>query len=271
MRLTAKHTSAHRRRGRRVAARVAGVGAYIRRHHVGLVAMSIALSGTAYAATLPRNSVGRAQLRDDAVTSREVKDRSLSPSDFRSGALAPGPKGDRGPAGAPGARGEPGPRGEAGAPGTAGPRGEPGAPGPGAIAVDLSTPTGDPGAPPALAPLATVGPWLLTYRCQLTIPGYGIAIHVRGPGSAYISEFDGDDSAGQPHLDMGTAHLDPDADVYVVGAETSLPPGANEQSNIGRSTFTLILSAGSRQATVTATARATPFGCTARGVAVAAA
>jgi hypothetical protein len=39
----------------------AGLVSYLRRHHIGLVALCIALTGTAYAATLPRNSVGPAQ------------------------------------------------------------------------------------------------------------------------------------------------------------------------------------------------------------------
>jgi hypothetical protein len=40
----------------------AGLVSYLRRHHIGLVALCIALTGTAYAAQLPRNSVGGAQL-----------------------------------------------------------------------------------------------------------------------------------------------------------------------------------------------------------------
>jgi hypothetical protein len=55
----------------------AGFVSYLRRHHIGLVALCIALTGTAYAATLPRNSVGGAQLKKNAVTSPKVKNRSL--------------------------------------------------------------------------------------------------------------------------------------------------------------------------------------------------
>jgi len=89
----------------------AGLVSYLRRHHIGLVALFIALSGTAYAATLPRNSVGRAQLKKNAVTSAKVKASSLLASDFRPGQL---PSGPAGPAGATGPRGPEGPRGEAG-------------------------------------------------------------------------------------------------------------------------------------------------------------
>jgi hypothetical protein len=95
--------------------------AYLRRHHVALLALFFALSGTAYAATLPRNSVGTAQLKRDAVTSSKIKDRSLLARDFKPGELrgargAPGtqgPSGARGPSGPAGANGPPGADGSA--------------------------------------------------------------------------------------------------------------------------------------------------------------
>ena len=90
----------------------AGFVSYLRRHHIGLVALCIALTGTAYAATLPRNSVGGAQLKKNAVTSPKVKNRSLLAKDFAPGQLPAGP---RGPAGSRGERGERGPAGAAGA------------------------------------------------------------------------------------------------------------------------------------------------------------
>jgi hypothetical protein len=47
--------------------------AYLRRHHVGLLALFVALGGTSYAAAkLPRNSVGTAQIRSGAVTQRKL-------------------------------------------------------------------------------------------------------------------------------------------------------------------------------------------------------
>ena len=87
---------------------------YLRRHHIGLVALCIALTGTAYAATLPRNSVGGAQLKKNAVTSPKVKKSSLLASDFRPGQLPAGPVGAVGPRGPEGPRGETGPKGETG-------------------------------------------------------------------------------------------------------------------------------------------------------------
>jgi hypothetical protein len=91
---------------------VAGLVGYLRQHHIGVVALCIALSGTAYAATLPRNSVGGAQLKKNAVTAPKVKNRSLLRKDFARGQLPAGPRGPRGPNGT---HGERGPRGPAGA------------------------------------------------------------------------------------------------------------------------------------------------------------
>jgi hypothetical protein len=85
--------------------------AYLRRHHVGLVALLVAMSGTAYAASLPRNSVGTAQLKNNAVTSTKVKDHSLFRKDWKAGQLRPGPRGYAGPHGPWGPRGPQGPPG----------------------------------------------------------------------------------------------------------------------------------------------------------------
>jgi hypothetical protein len=100
---------------------------YVRRHHLGMLALFVALSGTAYAATLPRNSVGPAQLKRNAVTSAKVKPRSLLASDFRRGQLPAGPRGPEGPPGARGAEGATGARGAEGARGPQGPQGPAGA------------------------------------------------------------------------------------------------------------------------------------------------
>jgi len=87
---------------------------YLRRHHIGLLALFFALSGTAYAATLPRNSVGNAQLKRNAVTSTKVRNGSLLRADFRAGQLPRGPAGPRGLTGATGPAGPTGPTGPAG-------------------------------------------------------------------------------------------------------------------------------------------------------------
>ena len=66
------------------------------------LALFIALGGTSYAAvTLPRNSVGAAQIRAGSVGSSEVRDRSLTVRDFsrRSRSSLRGARGPAGPAG----------------------------------------------------------------------------------------------------------------------------------------------------------------------------
>ena len=93
---------------------------------IASLALLVALGGTSVAAVsvaLPRNSVGNAQLKNDAVTSIKVKNGSLLKADFRAGQL---------PAGAPGSAGPAGPAGPAGAAGPAGPSGPSGPAGPGA-------------------------------------------------------------------------------------------------------------------------------------------
>jgi hypothetical protein len=80
---------------------------------VALVALFVALGGSAYAAlSLPADSVGTRQIRNaavtgaklatGAVTARKVKAHSLLARDFKRGQLPSGPQGPRGPAGAAG-------------------------------------------------------------------------------------------------------------------------------------------------------------------------
>jgi len=117
---------------------------------VSLVALTVALGGTSYAAiTLPANSVGSKQIKpkgvkgsdiaSNAVTSPKVKDGSLLSKDFKPGQLvagapgATGPQGLKGATGATGATGPQGLKGDTGAPGATGPqglKGDTGAPGP---------------------------------------------------------------------------------------------------------------------------------------------
>lgn len=84
------------------------------------VALFVALGGTGYALSIPRGSVGAAQLRAGAVTSRAVANGSLQAEDLQRGlasrlrgAGAAGSPGPAGPAGAPGPTGPAGPRGSA--------------------------------------------------------------------------------------------------------------------------------------------------------------
>ena len=92
--------------------------AYLRRHHIGLIALFVAMGSGAYAAvSIPSGSVGTKQLKKNAVVSKKVKNRSLLAKDFRRGQL---PAGARGPVGP---KGDAGPKGEAGTAGATGPEG----------------------------------------------------------------------------------------------------------------------------------------------------
>jgi hypothetical protein len=51
------------------------------------LAMFIALGGGAYAVSVPRNSVGAAQLKKSSVDGRVIRNHSLAASEFRAGAL----------------------------------------------------------------------------------------------------------------------------------------------------------------------------------------
>ena len=63
---------------------------------VACIALIAALTGTSYAAInslAPRNSVANSSIRNNAVTSLKVKDRSLLARDFKLGQLPAGPSG----------------------------------------------------------------------------------------------------------------------------------------------------------------------------------
>jgi hypothetical protein len=63
------------------------LASYLRQHHVAVLALFIALSGTAYAATLPRNSVGTAQLKKSAVTAPKLRKNAVTAAKIRSDAV----------------------------------------------------------------------------------------------------------------------------------------------------------------------------------------
>jgi hypothetical protein len=84
---------------------------------VACLALFVALTGTSVAVVnvLPKNSVGTAQLKKDAVVSSKIKDASLKAVDFAAGQLPKGATGPTGATGAAGPKGEVGPKGDSGA------------------------------------------------------------------------------------------------------------------------------------------------------------
>lgn len=97
---------------------------------VACLALGVSLTGVGYAAVvLPTNSVGTVQLRDNAVVSKKVQNRSLLAIDFKAGQLPAGPRGLQGEKGAngdTGSKGDKGEKGDKGAKGDAGAAGPPG-------------------------------------------------------------------------------------------------------------------------------------------------
>jgi hypothetical protein len=113
---------------------------------VSTLCLFILLGGVSWAATtLPKDSVGTAQIKKNAVTSAKVKNRSLRAVDFARGQLpqgatgatglrgATGSDGVRGPTGSVGPVGLTGPAGPTGADGLTGPTGATGSSAPGAV------------------------------------------------------------------------------------------------------------------------------------------
>jgi len=90
---------------------------YLGRHHLGLLALFVALGGTSYATVvnvpkasvgtpeLKRNAVKASKIAPNAVRSGHVLDGSLLTADFKAGQIPQGPKGEMGEKGD---RGEPG-------------------------------------------------------------------------------------------------------------------------------------------------------------------
>lgn len=85
-----------------------GLARYLGRHHLGLLALFVALGGTSYATvvTVPKNSVDTAALKRNAVKASKIApnavrtghvlDGSLLSADFKAGQIPQGPKGDQG-------------------------------------------------------------------------------------------------------------------------------------------------------------------------------
>ncbi len=95
---------------------------------ISLIALFVALGGTTYAATsLPRNSVGTAQIKSGAVTKTKIAKGTLAGLHGLRGATGPeGPAGPKGEQGSQGVQGIQGVQGPPGAGGDSGPKGDQG-------------------------------------------------------------------------------------------------------------------------------------------------
>jgi hypothetical protein len=83
---------------------------------VALIALVLAMSGTGYALTLPKYSIGKRQLKTNAVTSAKIKNGTIVSKDINRRTR----RALKGHNGAPGQNGQTGPRGPAGATGKVG-------------------------------------------------------------------------------------------------------------------------------------------------------
>ncbi len=87
------------------------------------LALVLALGGTSYALTLPRNSVGASQIRAQAVGSSELRSNAVLGRHIRHGSITPG---DLSASTRESLRGAQGPQGPTGPTGPTGPAGPPG-------------------------------------------------------------------------------------------------------------------------------------------------
>jgi hypothetical protein len=93
-----------------------GIAAYVRRHHIALLALFFALGGTAVAASnslLPKNSVGSKQVINGSLAKADLSGKAVKALKGNKGARgipgAAGPQGPAGPQGVQGVQGVPGP------------------------------------------------------------------------------------------------------------------------------------------------------------------
>jgi hypothetical protein len=90
------------------------LGDFLRRNAIALVALMVALGGTAVAATVAKNTVTSKSIKNGKVKSADVQDDGLTAIDIDEGTLegvsgTPGERGPEGPEGDRGPQGPPGP------------------------------------------------------------------------------------------------------------------------------------------------------------------
>ena len=129
-----------------------GVAAYLRLHHLGLLALFVALGGTSFAAA---GAIRGTQIAPHSIPKNRLTSGAIK--SLRGGRGAQGVPGAQGPQGLKGSAGAPGPRGAAGATGLAGAKGTTGSRGP-AGPTGGSGPTGETGATGRAGPTGHLGP-----------------------------------------------------------------------------------------------------------------
>jgi hypothetical protein len=188
---------------------------------ISFIALIVAMGGTGYAAiSIPKNSVGTAQLRDGAVTKQKIARKTLGALD-----------GAHGPAGAPGHMGATGPTGVTGA---AGQLGATGAPGPeGSLGPTSGTSAG------SVEELSSTGFTPFGSSGTVTLPAAGkvlvevsgfyfIQCSAAGSCSATISGFvDGTAVPGAHENLNAPANSGSGAEVAVSGIAVNVPAGTH--------------------------------------------
>ena len=181
---------------------------------VALLALVVACSGTAVAGvSLATNSVGTAQLKQDAVTSAKVRNGTLKKKDFKPGTLLAGSVGPAGPAGPAGPQGQPGATGSTGATGPAGPTGQTGQP-------------GQTGATGAAGPPGSVTGWVMVHP-------NGDVMDSEGPSVTVTRTFEGGYCIGGAFASGSDAFLISVLGIFS-GFATVNPTGINNGCPVGQ-------------------------------------
>lgn len=203
---------------------------FLRGNAIGLLALFVALGGTAYAAVnLPKNSVGTKQLKAGAVTKAKIKKSVIGQLHEQQG--PPGATGAQGPTGITGSTGPQGP----------------GAKG---IHYENNSIAG-PGQP---VTLTSAGPFTVKAQCYVTSgPAYSVRIYVNSSQDGNYTINESHRVAGTTFSSFATYGLSANTDNVVVSTGASSGQQAEQFSEI-------ILDAGGSFATLTAFAQVYAIG-----------
>jgi hypothetical protein len=187
---------------------------------VASVALLAALAGTSVAAVsqLGANSVGLVQMRNNAVGSPEVINRSLRAVDFKQGQL---PRGPRGPRGFPGTEGIPG---APGAPGAQGPSGPSGPSGPAGAVTRLTAVVGSTG--------TVARSQGVTSATQLGTGLYEVIFNQSVAGCTYAATLGNTGGGGPAAGEIGVASRDGNANGVGVATRTSSGTAADRSFHL---------------------------------------